>query len=99
MTNFRICQVECRRIVFISCFVCLWPGFFFDLWRVVPCFCHWSALAIRVGGQVACPVVVFSIIVVRGSRFLSLIYTGDSGWVVCPEALFAKWFMALDCCR
>ena len=27
--------------------------------------------------------------VVRGSRFLSLIYTGDSGWVVCPVALFA----------
>ena len=24
--------------------------------------------------------------VVRGSRFLPLIYTGDSGWVVCPVA-------------
>ena len=53
-------------------------------------------LAIRVGGRVACPIVVLAIIVVRGSQFLSLIYTGDSGWDVCPVALFAtssgSWF-------
>ena len=51
---FRICRVECRC-------VCLWPGYNGDLWRMVPCFCHWSTLAIRVGGRVACTVVVFAI--------------------------------------
>ena len=37
--------------------------------------------------------------VVRGSRFLSLIYTGDSSWVVCAVALFktlsCSWFGVL----
>ena len=34
----------------------------------------------------------------RGSQFLSRIYTGDSGWVVCPMASLAtfKWFMVWD---
>ena len=59
MTIFRICQVECRRIVFISFFVCLWPGYIGDSVERCSVF---SSLAIRVGGRVACPVVVFAII-------------------------------------
>ena len=40
-------------------------------------------------------------LVVRGSRFLSLIYTSDSGWIVCLVAVFAtsKWFMVWESCR
>ena len=51
-------------------FVCLWPGCIVGLWRVVPCSSHWSALAILVGGRVACPVVVLAII--RGTWFSAL---------------------------
>ena len=41
-----------------------------SIFCVVPCFSHRSTLAIRVGGRVACPVVVFAII--SGTWFLVL---------------------------
>ena len=70
-------------------FVCLSPGYIGGLWRVVPYFCHWPTLAIRVGVGLRVRSLCLRLYVVRGSRFLSLIYTGDSGWVVCSVALFA----------
>ena len=82
---------------FISLFVCLWPGF---LRRFVACGSVFLSLVYSwrfgsgVGLRVRSLCLRFS--VVRGSRFLSLIYTGDSGWDVCPVALFAtlsgSWF-------
>ena len=82
-------------------FVCLWPGCIGDLWRMVPCFCHWSTLAIRVGGRVACPVVVFAI--TSGTWFSALVIDLHlwfrlgrvSGGFVCDF----KWFMVLGSCR
>ena len=55
---------------------------------MVPYFCHWPTLAIRVGVGLRVRSLCLRLYVVRGSRFLSLIYTGDSGWVVCSVALF-----------
>ena len=81
MTIFRICQVESRRIfVFHVLSVCGLD----TLWLVAPCFSH-LVCSWRLGSKV-----------VRGSRFLSLIYNSGSDWVVCTVALFAtlsgSWF-------
>ena len=80
----------------ITFFVCLWPGFFGDfvaLFRVFVVGLRWrfgSGVGLRVRS------LCLRYEVVRGSRFLSLIYSSDSGWDVCPVALFAtlsgSWF-------
>ena len=58
--DFPICEVECRRIVLFHLFVCLWPGFFGDLWRVVPCFSHWSTAGVGPGVGLRVQFVVFA---------------------------------------
>ena len=96
LTIFPICWLECRRIVlfhFLS--VCgLDFSAIYGAWFRVLVIGLQLAIRSGVGLHVRSLCLRFS--VVRGSRFLSLIYTGDSGWIVCPVALFAtssgSWF-------
>ena len=71
MTIFRICQVECRRIfyfMFLSVCGLDFSAIYGSWFRVLVIGLQ---LAIRVGGRVACPVVVFAIL--NGTWFSVLV--------------------------
>ena len=101
LTIFRICQVECRRILLFHFLSVCGLDFSAILWRAVPCFRGWSALAIRGGGLVACPVVVFAII--NGAWFSVLVIDLHQLFRLdCVSGGFVrdvKLFMVLDSCR
>ena len=86
VTIFRICQVECRRVFYLIVLsVCgLDVSPIYGAWfRVLVIGLHWrfgSGVGLRVRS------LCWRLQLVRGSEFLSLFYTGGSGWVVCPVA-------------